>query len=288
MRRFHDPALLELAELADSLDATMIVPLIALAFAAGAARTAFGIGSAQKQGQSERDQIKRAYQISKRRMNQSEAYIRQGSNESLNARGVLNAGSNTGRPSAITDAYAAGDKSAATNATLAAQLKKGNTIGAVKTLGKNGGNTERVYGTEEARMAADAERGKSGDASTLSGQVNSDLSGEFYGEQQDLFSQRQAGINASKRGQSEATAGAVGAGIDTGTSVYNAGSMIKGAFGAAPTQAAVPAPTAGQPGYTPPPSASWFGGYDPTDPLGIAKKGRDQLNDSFNVQQRKG
>jgi hypothetical protein len=253
--------------------------LLALAAGAGLARAGFGMAAAGTQGRSERDQIKRAYQITKRRTNEAQAYTRQGTNESLNARGILNGGANTSRSQVLKDAYAAGDQSAATNKKLGRELKAGKIGAAVRTAA----TPDRLYGTEEARMAADSETGQSGDASTLSGQVNTDLSREFYGEHQDLFSQRQAAINASKRGEQAARIGAIGSGIDAGVAVYNAGNMIKGAFG---SRSATPAaPSVGEPGYQPPviKPGSWFGGYDPVDPLGVNKK---TTNDLFNVNER--
>jgi len=251
--------------------------LAALAAGAGIARGISGIVNAGKNGRRDRDTIKRAYQISKRRMNESQGYTRQGVTESLNARGILNAGSNTGNSAVVQDALKAKgvDPNAATKAAIANKSGVGAILKSLK------GRDTRMADYEKARMAGDATTGQTGDASTLSGQVESDLSREFYGEHQDLFTQREQGINATKRQQSADVVNAIGSGIDVATQVYQGGKMIQGAFGAQAAPTGAPAAPAGQPIVRP---GSWFGGYDPADPLGIAKRGRTQLNDQFNVK----
>lgn len=249
--------------------------LAALAAAAGLARGISGIVSAHKQGVQDRTLIKRAYRISNRRMNEAQAYARQDTNESLNARGVLNGGSNTGMSPTVADAVAAGVAGNKTRADLTAAKGIGNKL---KVLRRNQGF---VQGSEQGSMAADSERGQTGDASTLSGQVNSDLSREFYGEHQDLASQRDQLLTGSRRAQSAATVGAIGAGINVGTQVYSAGQMIRGAYGAQGAQAPIPGTPAAVTQQQPIRPGNWFGGYDPVDPLGLSRQ--KLTNDQFNV-----
>lgn len=146
---------------------------------------------------------------------------------------------------------------------------------------------------EQNRMAADASHGETGQGNTLGGGVEGQLSNEFLLDQQDLFSQRNQAIKQTKRDQSAATVGAIGAGIDVGTQVYQAGGLIKGALGAGVSPAAGDlGPTspgaqvrfpraASESGTGQPLGGSWFGGYDPVDPLGLSKRGIS--NGQFNV-----
>lgn len=272
-RRFRDPALGALAEQASALDATMIIPLL-IAAALGAGRAASGIIGAHKQGVQDRTLIKRAYQISNRRMNESQAYTRQGANESLNARGVLNGGSNVKRSAAVAAGYGAGATADKTRTDFASA--KG-VMNKIKVASKGG---DPDVGDEQRTLAQSSEAGQTGDGSTISGQANSDLSREFFGEHQDLASQRDQGLTASQRAQSAATVNAIGSGIDVGTSVYQAGSLIQGALGSG--QAAVPGTPAAVTPAQPIKPGNWFGGYDPVDPLGLSK--RKISNDQFNVK----
>lgn len=259
--------------------------LAALAAGAGIARGVSGILSAGKQGRASRDLIKRAYQISKRRLNEDQGYTRQNMNESLNARGVLNGGADPGRSQTVADAYSAGDAAPAAKAQLGSVKNVSEAITGLKAV------KAARPGSDEARMAADSEVGQSGEGGTISGQSNSDLSREFYGEHQDLFNERQGAILDTKREQRAATVGAIGAGIDVGTQVYQAGKMIQGALGAG-VQPATGANGAGSPGVDvrfPQGSSgksvgNWFGGYDPVDPLGLTK--RKLTNDEFHVERK--
>lgn len=267
IRRFHDPALLELAERADAIDATMFLGILAaLAAVAGIGRGIAGIVTGHKQGVAERTTIKQAYQVANRRMNEDQGYTRQGTTESLNARGILNAGAGT--------ATTSNDRI----------FRRTSTSGISPTV-----RDALAAGGESGDLAKASMAGQTGDAGTLSGQTESDLSREFLGEHQDLATQRDQGLLASKRGQQAATLGSIGAGIDTAASVYSAGQTIQGAFAAnaAAGNAAspTPAPSPGSPNYQPPVKpGSWFGGYDPTDPLGLTKKARNTLNSQFNVK----
>jgi len=254
--------------------------LAALAAAAGLARGISGIVGAHKQGVQDRTLIKRAYQTSHRRLGESQSYTRQGVNESLNARGILNGGANTATSPVLADAQKQGAQAKTDAAGITTALAKGKATDIITGKAGNGStNASRGYSSEQASLAADSERNQTGDASTLSGQTNSDLSREFYGEQQDLASQRDQGLTASQRAQSAATVGAIGAGIDVGTQVYQAGSLIQGALGS--SQAAIPGTPAAATQPQPVKPGNWFGGYDPVDPLGLSK--RKISNDQFNV-----
>lgn len=242
-------------------------PLTGVAIGVGVARGVGGIISAGKNARKNRNTIKRAYQISKRRMNEDQGYTRQSVNEDLNRRGVLGAGANTGQSSVIRDAYAQGVTSAASNAAIAGARGVSGKLQALKAGGEG-----RVIGTENARMAGDAERGQIGDARTLGGQANVDLSQEFYGEHQDLFAQREAAINATKTQQANDTLGAIGSGFEMGANVYSAGKMFGAGKTAAPAGAS---PSAG--GVT----IKGAFGIDPVDPLGLNKQSVSGFN--FNV-----
>lgn len=233
--------------------------LAALAAGAGLARAGFGIANAGKNARADRDLIKRAYQISKKRLNIQQGDIRQNTSESLNARGILSGGDNV----------AASPEVAAAQAGAAAPGK--GVLGMVK------GAVAKKAQDEQNRMAGDATRGQTGQGNTLGGGIESDLSKEFLLEHQDLFQQREQGINATKRQQSADVGSAIASGIDTASSVYSGGQMIKGAFGATPA----PGTTPGAPSTGPIKPGLWFGGYDPSDPLGLSKKGIS--NSQFNV-----
>lgn len=255
--------------------------LAALAAGAGIARGVAGIIGAGKKARGDRDLIKRAYQIAKRRLNEDQSYTRQGLNESLNARGILNGGANVQRSQTVTDALkgAGVDPDAPTKAAFA----KGDVMGVVKSFK---GRKDRMAAYENARMATDAERGQSGQGNTLTGQANSDLSREFYGEQQDLFSEREQGINATKAEQAAATVNAIGSGIDVGTSVYNAGSLIKGALASGANPAGVTKPAGSESGSgVALGNKHYFAGIDPVNPLGLGTT-YPLRNDQFNVKKK--
>lgn len=230
--------------------------LAALAAGAGLVRAGLGIANAGKNARRDRDLIKRAYQRTKNRTNLQQGDIRQSTTESLNARGILNGGDNVIDSQAVAAAKAG-----------APAPGKG-IMGAIK------GRAAAQAQSEENRMAADATRGQTGQGNTLSGGIQSDLSREFLLEHQDLFAQREAAIEGTKRQQQADVAGAIASGIDVGTSVYSAGSMLKGAYGA---KAGVPStPPIGTPSPIGP--GGWFGGYDPVDPLGMKKKSLSTFN----------
>lgn len=233
--------------------------LAALAAGAGIARGVSGIMNAGKNARADRDLIKRAYQISKKKLNLQQGDIRQNTTESLNARGVLSGGDNVTASPEVTAAMAP-----------AAAAGKG-------FLGKAKGIQQAKEAYESQRMAGDATRGQTGQGNTLAGGVEGDLSKEFLLEQQDLWQNRQQGIQQTKRQQSADTAGAIASGIDVASQVYSGGQMLKSAYGAAPTTAAIPSASPASP-IKP---GLWFGGYDPTDPLGLGKKGVS--NTQFNV-----
>lgn len=267
--------------------------LAALAAAAGIARAGVGMYNAAKQGRTDRDLIKRAYQISKKRLNVQQGDMRQNVGESLNARGVLSGGDNVASSPDVAKALSASgvDPDAATKAAVANKAGLGTIIKSLK------GRDTRQQAWENARMATDATRGQTGQGNTLGGGVESDLSNEFLLDQQSLFSDRKQALEQTKRGQSAATVGAIGAGIDTATQVYQAGSMIKGALGSGVDPAAgglgpdspgaqVRFPrAASESGRGTSLGGSWFGGYDPVDPLGLSKRGIS--NQQFNVLPKK-
>lgn len=253
-----------------------MLPLIAVAAGAGIARTAFGIAKAGKQNRADRDLIKRAYQIAKNRKNLQQADTRQNLTESLNARGILNGGDNVqASPEVATASRAAGvDPDAATKAAIA----QGGGAGAIVRSLKGRAGRQADY--EQARMAADSTRGQTGQGNTLGGQAESDLSKEFLLEHQDLFNAREQAITGTKRQQTADVTNAIGSGIDVGTSVYNAGNLIKGALSGGAKPPTAPAPSESGKGTSL--GGSFWGGYDPVDPLGISKRGIS--NSQFNVK----
>jgi hypothetical protein len=97
---------------------------------------------------------------------------------------------------------------------------------------ENAKNATENY--NQRRMAVSSTTGQQGQANTLSGAANTDLSGQFYDEQQDLWMGREQAINATKTQQAQDTVNAIGNGISTGMDVYNAGK----AFGAGKSSAA--------------------------------------------------
>jgi hypothetical protein len=201
-------------------------PLTVAAIGLGAARAVGGIVGAGKRARRDRDLIKRAYKIAQRKQERSQGYTRQSVNESLNARGVLNAGSGSGTPATGPIAAAYGG------------------------------------GFDQRRMAVSSTTGQAGQANTLSGGVNTDLSKEFLDEQQDLWHAREAGINATKAGQASDTMGAIGSGFEMGANVYSMGKSMKGGGSAAPAVQKSQAPI----------SIKGAFGIDPVDPLGLSKR----------------
>lgn len=235
----------------------MVAPLIIAAAGSGIARTVGGIVSAGSTARRNRDLIKRAYKVSQRKQERDQGFTRQDTNESLNARGILNAGSGGGIPSSgpIADAYRGTPLS----------TKKG----IMGTL-ENASNATENF--NQRRMAVSSTRGQQGQSNTLSGSVNKDLSGQFYDEQNGLWQEREAAINATKAQQTQDTVNAIGNGIQTGMDVYNAGSAFGGARGAAAA--------GGAPG-----GVSIRGAFniDPVNPLGIGVGSQTLSNYNFNV-----
>lgn len=233
----------------------MVAPLIIAAAGAGAARTIGGIASAGARARRDRDLIKRAYKVAQRKQERDQGYTRQDVNEGLNARGVLNAGSGGGIPTSgpIGDAYRGAPKS-----------KKKGIMGILEDA------SHATENFNQRRMAVSSTKGQQGQGNTLSGSVNKDLSGQFYDEQQDLWMERQGAIDKTKAQQANDTVGAIGAGIEMGTSVYNAGQ----AFGSARAAAGAAAPAGGV-------TIRGAFGIDPVDPLGFNKQSLSNFN--FNV-----
>lgn len=212
----------------------MAIPLLALAIGAGAARTGIGMISADKQRKSNRNLIKAAYERKKDRTNVLQGDVRHGANESLNARGILNAGDGGAQLPTIRNAIAAG---------------------AGKTTG-----TE----WERARMARDASRGGAqGAAGTLSAGTHAELSSEFYGEHEDLFEARREAINQNKADYLNNMLGSVSAGINTGTGVYGMGKQMSAMKGSK-----APIPAGGAPAQPGPVSIRGAFGIDPVFPIG--------------------
>lgn len=232
----------------------MVAPLI---IAAGVGRAGYGIAKAGSRARADRDVIKRAYKIAQRKQERAQGDTRQATNEDLNARGILNPGDGGGMPTSgpIADAYRGKPKS----------TKKG-----IAGMLEDARNATENF--NQRRMAVSSTQGQQGQANTLSGAVNKDLSGEFYDEQQDLWMGREQAINATKAQQEQDTVGAIGSGIQTGMDVYNAA----GAFGAGRT-AATAAGSATPGGVT----IRGAFGIDPVDPLGLSKQSLSGFN--FNV-----
>lgn len=237
----------------------MVAPLIIAAAGSGIARGVGGIVGAGKRARADRDVIKRAYKIAQRRQERDQSYTRQDTNEDLNARGILNAGNGGGMPTSgpIADAYRGKAKS----------TKKG--IAGMLEDARN--STENF---NQRRMAVSSTRGQQGQANTLSGAVNKDLSGEFYDEQQDLWMGREQAINATKAQQAQETVNAIGSGIQTGMDVYSAGK----AFGGARAPAAA-AGSASAPGGV---TIRGAMGIDPVNPLGIGTTYKLGTGSGFN------
>lgn len=214
-----------------------ILPLIAAAVASGGLRA--GIGAIQNRSETRRSRnlINDSYADASRRLLVNQADVRQSTNESLNARGV---GGSSARPT-IAGTYG---------------LLGG---------GETGRNPTTIAGTQVGP-----------EAHTLGEQTQANTDQQLGFERKALdFEHDRA--NADNDANSMANSiGAISSGIQTGASVYNAGSMLGSGAGAAATPSMTVAGSPGDPGMPSTPSiASAYGhpsqhafGVDAVDPLG--------------------
>ncbi len=242
----------------------MALGLIAAAYGVG--RAAYGMYRNRKETRRRKSLINEAYQNSHDRLETRQADVRQGSAEALNARGLLQGGG-AERIDQATDA-----NSIDPHAGIREAAKRGGMMGKMMT---------KVAGKLPAQQVAVRT------PTTLAGQQTADMEGELGLERRDLdFEKRKAMSDAKSAGQ-QGTLDAIGAGIDAGVGLYNAGknlSAIKQAMmadqvAALPTDipevSQIPNGTATPPKLSPIKAAmtgvensgNWFGGINGLDPF---------------------
>jgi hypothetical protein len=207
---------------------------------------------ARKQGKRMKRSIRAAYATADHRMVEDQGYTRQGENEGMNARGLVNGGQATAAP------YAGPISSAPIPA----------------AAGGMGSRLAQAFAQAPHSMlddpkAAESRRGEIGPANTLGGQQSRDLSAQFLLERQDLRNQRNGALVGVGQQQAAQTAGAITGGVASGVGLYNAIAGMQAA-----QQAAKPSGIPGQFGID---VVDPLHGYDPND-----------ANFNFNIQRAMG
>lgn len=225
-----------------------MIPLIAAAIAAGVVRTGAGIIQNRKETRRKRGLIQEAYRNSADRLDTRQRGVREGENESLNARGLLQGGQED--------------------------------ITASSELNSTDANVTRP-GDEGSRAITRAPR-------TLAGQTQSDTEHELGMEWRDLDTQRRMGEADLKAASNQRTANDIAGGIQTGASVFNAGKTMQagGAIASAMGSGALDSLPTDMPGVSQlgngkgrlspiqaamtgvEDAGNWFAGVSGLDPLG--------------------
>jgi hypothetical protein len=190
--------------------------MLPIAIALGAGKGLAGAISAHDRGHHNKRMIKQAYRRGDAQLRLRQGDVRQQTNESLAARGLLNAGS-------------APDAAKAMPTFDAGQAKKGGLLSFAKAVGQ--------YGTESrtTEMGNQASRNGVGLAGTLAAGISGDLSTEFYKERDDLWTQQRNALDENSAATRAGYIGAVGDGISTAAAAQNAfggGAMPSGIPGA--------------------------------------------------------
>lgn len=222
----------------------MPAPLIIAGAAAGLGglRAALGIGEANRRKKRAISRIHQAYDDESRDLTTRQGDVRSATQESLNARGLLQAG----RPTASTQPR----ELSAIERVYEERKARGITA---TPPGWGDGRLDR-FRAEQDQLHASATAGAVGPANTLGGGVQTELGQEFYREHQDLSLDRENAIDDARDNARAEKIGAVASGVSAGVQAYSIGSSIKGAFGIDPLNptSALSSPT----GFT----TDWHGG----------------------------
>jgi hypothetical protein len=161
-----------------------------------------GFNQARQNAKGQRGAINRAYNAATIQQGVNSAGVRENTNEGLNARGILSAGS----------APRAG--------------------AGVSPIAQSVAPTGAYRGFYNG-----AQKGSTGAANTIGGQVNADLGDQFYKEQKSLYDQQQEGLNTTKANETNSVLSSLAGGVSTANNInqaQNANQMataITGAFG---------------------------------------------------------
>lgn len=242
----------------------MPIPLV-VAAGAGIIRAGVGIAGARKEKRRKVGLIQQAYRNSADRLDSRQANVRQGTMESLAARGLLQGGQD-----------AVGDDASELNSTDA-RITRPNDFKAGKSLIRQ-------------KLAP----------TTLSGQSRSDLEDELGLEWKDLDFQRKSAESDAGAAANAAVTSSIAAGIGTAANLYTAGRGGLPSTSGAPAAS----PSLGFSGNEYgsgnmiretmsgiEDSSNWFGGIHGLDPLGPGSSwhrggtviGRGEQNADFNV-----
>lgn len=191
-------------------------PLTIAAIGAGGANALAGIGKVRKQKRTAKRLISRAYTAQHEALGRQQGDIRQGINESLNARGVFNAGATAARPLPASAQRPDLPKPKGTWGAIAQAIAHPEGEGHYR---------------EREEFARDSRRGETGAGNTYAGGVNRETSDEFYKEYEELDYARDAAVAGADAAAMAGTANAIAGGVQLGTSLYSLGSGIRGAFG---------------------------------------------------------
>lgn len=216
--------------------------MLPIAVALGAGKGLAGAFTAQSQGHHNARSIRRAYRAGDAQLQLEQGDIRQSTNESLAARGLLNAGGGGG-----------------TTPQVAAPVKpniRGMGFGKALAAGTAYNTADRT-----STMRNIASRNEVGLAGTIGAGVSSDLSKEFYKERENLWNEHANALDDNSAATRNAYIGAIGDGISTAAAADNAfGSSAPAAVAGATTTKV--APPNGTPSGIP---AAY--GVDVVDPL---------------------
>ena len=155
-----------------------------------------GFNQARQNAKGQRGAINRAYKAATIQQGINSAGVRENTNESLNARGILSAGS---------------------------APRTGASISPIAQSVANTGAYRNFYNG--------AQKGSTGASNTIGGQVNADEGDQFYKEQKALYDEQQQGLNSTKANETNAVIGSLAGGVQTAMNV-NAGQAANGMAGA--------------------------------------------------------
>ena len=179
----------------------MPLPLMAIAAAAGTARGVAGAIAAGQNGHRLNRQINKSYKKGDAALRLQQGDIRQSTNESLAARGLLNSGG----------------QQAPVGQTAPTPLTAKMGLGGIIQTAKN-----NQAGKISNAFAQQSARGQVGAAGTIASGVSQDLSSEFYKERDNLKTEQQNALRQNHTDTLGGIVGSIASGIQTGAQAYGA------------------------------------------------------------------
>lgn len=204
----------------------MPIPLLAAALAAGAIRTGWGLISGHKNADRQRNLLYDAYGRTKQRLGVQQQDVRQGTAESLGARGLASGGG-VRVGGAVEPTPVDYDKGTMKHF-VAAQAASGGSL----ALARRRAGLADAPTTDKGSLLRAAMRSTAGQPHTLGEQAGADLAHEQLLEQNDLLARRDVAIDDVGHAATQGAVDSIGAGINTAASVYSLGKEL-GAGGAA-------------------------------------------------------